>query len=122
MTCTGFPHSNNCTYGHFGNKDVLGNKLDGIYDTKAKKFIFAKKEKPRDKDKATARGEAYVKVLNVNIDKNNPRDGYFELEWNEIFVKQLLEAGYSGMNEEEIVDAWFTTLCASTIAEEMDNG
>ena len=36
-------------------------------------------------------------------------------------VKQLLEAGYSGTNEEEIVDAWFTTLCP-TIAEDMENG
>lgn len=64
-----------------------------------------------DKDKATARGEAYVKVLEVNFDKDNPGDGYFELEWNNIFVKQLLEAGYTGDNEEEIVDLWFTTLC-----------
>jgi len=64
-----------------------------------------------DKDKATARGEAYVKVLEVNFDKENPGDGYFELEWNNIFVKQLLEAGYTGDNEEEIVDLWFTTLC-----------
>lgn len=64
-----------------------------------------------DKDKATAKGEAYVKVLEVNFDKENPGDGYFELEWNNIFVKQLLEAGYSGNNEEEIVDLWFTTLC-----------
>jgi hypothetical protein len=64
-----------------------------------------------DKDKATAKGEAYVKVLEVNFDKENPGDGYFELEWNNIFVKQLLEAGYTGNNEEEIVDLWFTTLC-----------
>ena len=85
------------------------------------KDLFTKKDNLSKKDKATARGEPYVKVLNVNIDKNNPGDGYFELEWNQLFVKQLLEAGYSGMNEEEIVDAWFTTLCR-TIAEDMENG
>tara|TARA_B100000900_G_scaffold57693_1_gene43255 strand:- start:5110 stop:5391 length:282 start_codon:yes stop_codon:yes gene_type:complete len=85
------------------------------------KNLFAKKDALSNKDKATARGEPYVKVLNVNIDKNNPGDGYFELEWNQLFVKQLLEAGYSGTNEEEIVDAWFTTLCR-TIAEDMENG
>lgn len=83
------------------------------------KNLFTTKEKLSDKDKATARGEPYVKVLNVNIDKDNPGDGYFELEWNQIFVKQLLEAGYSGANEEEIVDSWFTTLCR-TISEEMN--
>ena len=71
-----------------------------------------------DKDKATAKGEPYVKVLEVKFDKKNPGDGYFELEWNNLFVKQLLEAGYTGDNEEEIVDLWFTTLCKQ-ISEEI---
>lgn len=75
------------------------------------KQLFTKKSELSDKDKATAKGEPYVKVLEVNFDKDNPGDGYFELEWNNIFVKQLLEAGYSGDNEEAIVDLWFTTLC-----------
>ena len=78
---------------------------------KIKQLFTRKKAGMSDKDKATARGEAYVKVLEVNFDKENPGDGYFELEWNNIFVKQLLEAGYSGDNEEAIVDLWFTTLC-----------
>ena len=63
------------------------------------------------KDKATAKGEPFVKVLDINYDKTNPGDGYFELEWNNIFVKKLLDAGYSGADENEIVDAWFTGLC-----------
>lgn len=83
------------------------------------KNLFAKKEVLSEKDKATARGEPYVRVLTVNLNKENPGEGYFELEWNEIFVRQLLEAGYSGNNENEIVDAWFTTLCR-TISEEMN--
>ena len=83
------------------------------------KQLFKKKDAGMsDKDKATAKGEPYVKVLEVNFDKDNPGDGYFELEWNNIFVRQLLEAGYSGDNEEEIVDLWFTTLCRQ-ISEEV---
>ena len=84
------------------------------------KNIFKRSEKVilQDKDKATARGEAYVRVLNVNFDPENPGDGYFELEWNQIFIKQLLEAGYSGKDEEEIIDSWFTNLCRN-IAEDV---
>ena len=82
------------------------------------KQLFSKKEGMSDKDKATAKGEPYVKVLEVKFDKDNPGDGYFELEWNNLFVKQLLEAGYTGDNEEEIVDLWFTTLCKQ-ISEEV---
>jgi hypothetical protein len=83
------------------------------------KQLFKKKEPGMsDKDKATAKGEPYVKVLEVKFDKEAPGDGYFELEWNNLFVKQLLEAGYTGDNEEEIVDLWFTTLCRQ-ISEEV---
>ena len=82
------------------------------------KQLFKRKEKMSDKDQATAKGKAYVKVLEVKFDKDKPGDGYFELEWNNIFVKQLLEAGYTGDNEEEIVDLWFTTLCRQ-ISEEV---
>lgn len=86
-------------------------KLKNIFK-RSKKVIL------QDKDKATARGEAYVRVLNVNFDPENPGDGYFELEWNQIFIKQLLEAGYSGKDEEEIIDSWFTNLCRN-IAEDV---
>lgn len=71
-----------------------------------------------DKEKATAEGKPFVRVIDVKFDEKNPGDGYFELEWNNIFVKQLLEAGYTGDSEEEIVDLWFTTLCRQ-IAEEV---
>lgn len=84
------------------------------------KNLFGKgsSESLSSKDKATARGEPYVRVLSTNIDPDNPSDGYFELEWNEIFVRKLLDAGYSGQNEDEIVDSWFTGLCRQ-IAEEV---
>lgn len=84
------------------------------------KSLFGKgsSESLSDKDKATARGEPYVRVLSTNIDPDNPSDGYFELEWNEIFVRKLLDAGYSGQSEDEIVDSWFTGLCRQ-IAEEV---
>ena len=83
------------------------------------KSLFAKKqEQLNEKDMATARGESYVRVLNVNVDFENPADGYFELEWNQHFIRELLQAGYSGASEEEIVDAWFTNLCRN-IADEV---
>ena len=83
------------------------------------KSLFAKKEEQlSEKDMATARGESYVRVLNVNVDFENPADGYFELEWNQIFIRELLQAGYTGASEEEIVDAWFTNLCRN-IADEV---
>ena len=70
-----------------------------------------------EKEIATAKGEPYVKVLETNVDKENPKYGYFELDWNEHFVANLKEHGFSGNTDEEVVDHWFSVLC-NTIAEE----
>lgn len=75
------------------------------------KQLFQKSEIIGEKDQATARGEPFVRVVQVSFDKDKPSDGYFELDWNQHFVKKLIEAGYTGQSEEEIVDQWFTALC-----------
>ena len=72
------------------------------------------KEKSTDaKAEATKKKEAYVTVLNVEMKDNNPRNGFFELDWNEYFIKELRINGYNGSTEEEIVDAWFKELCGN---------
>ena len=79
----------------------------------------SKAESKTEKDLATERGEPYVKVLETNVDKDNPKYGYFELDWNKHFVENLRKHGFSGNTDEEIVDHWFSVLC-NTIAEESD--
>ena len=63
------------------------------------------------KDKATENNEPFVRVVKVNFDKDKPSDGYFELDWNKVFVANLITNGYTGETPEEIVDQWFTELC-----------
>ena len=55
--------------------------------------------------------EPMVKVLNMNVNPDNPRNGFFELDWNDEFVENLKQHGYLGQSDEEIVDRWFQTLC-----------
>jgi len=69
------------------------------------------------KEIATERKEPYVAVLDTHVNKDNIRNGFFELDWNEYFVLQLKEAGYQGSSEEEIVDQWFQELCRNVGAE-----
>ena len=84
----------------------------------------AKKEeelaKMTPKERATARGEPYVSVLDTHVNKDNVRNGFFELDWNEHFIVQLRQAGYGyeGDKEEEIVDRWFRDLARNVLAEE----
>ena len=72
------------------------------------------------KDRATARGEPWVSVLETHINKENIRNGFFELDWNEQFVLQLKQAGYGfdGDPDEEIVDRWFRDIVRGMLAEE----
>lgn len=55
--------------------------------------------------------EPWVNVVKAHINADDPKQGYFELEWNPAFVKQLILAGYEGPTPEAIVDQWFTELC-----------
>ena len=86
---------------------------------KVKKLLKRKPKKPMlsEKEKATAKGEPYVKVLNIDMEEGNPGQGYFELDWNKPFVEKLRASGYTGETENDIVDAWFTTLCRSVSNE-----
>ena len=78
-----------------------------------------KTTKPTTKKKTT-KGKSekpWVKVLDMNVSPDNPRNGFFELDWNDEFVNNLKQHGYLGKSDEEIVDRWFQTLC-KTIGNE----
>ena len=76
--------------------------------------------KATPKERATLRGEPFVAVLDTHVNKENIRNGFFELDWNPEFIVQLKQAGYGfdGDPEEEIVDRWFRDLARNMLAEE----
>jgi hypothetical protein len=71
------------------------------------------------KDRATKLKEPWVGVLNTHVNKDNIRNGFFELDWNDDFVLKLKQEGYGfdGDNDEEIVDRWFRELCANVVID-----
>jgi hypothetical protein len=72
------------------------------------------------KERATLRGEPWVAVLDTKVNPDNVRNGFFELDWNELFVAELIKAGYGfeADPEEEIIDRWFRDLARNLLAEE----
>ena len=70
-----------------------------------------KTKSTKAKKKTSKNNEPWVKVLNMNVNQDNPRNGFFELDWNDAFVENLKVHGYQGNSQEEIVDRWFQTLC-----------
>lgn len=72
------------------------------------------------KERATKKKEPWVAVLDTHVNKENVRNGFFELDWNEYFIVQLKQAGYGydGDPDEEIVDRWFRDLARNVLASE----
>ncbi len=72
------------------------------------------------KERATEKGEPWVAVLDTKVNKDNVRNGFFELDWNEHFIIELKKSGYGyeGDPDEEIVDRWFRDLARNMLAEE----
>ena len=72
------------------------------------------------KERATAKGEPWVAVLDTKVNPENIRNGFFELDWNDLFIVQLRQAGYGfeGDPDEEIVDRWFRDIVSQMLSEE----
>ena len=70
-----------------------------------------------EKEEATKKGEPWVGVLDTKVNPENIRNGFFELDWNNEFIEQLLDAGYSGESNEQIVDAWFKTIARQVLED-----
>ena len=69
---------------------------------------------------ANKRKQPYIEVIDMQVNKDNIRNGFFELDWNKYFIQQLIEADYGteADKEEEIVDRWFKDIVYNMLAEE----
>ena len=85
-------------------------KMKNMFKGKAKKDMTPK-------ELATKNKEPWVSVLTTHVDKANPKNGFFELDWNEYFVQSLRLNGYRAATDEEVVDLWFQDLCKNVASE-----
>jgi hypothetical protein len=72
----------------------------------------------KEKLAATTAGEPWVAVLDTQINPDNIKNGFFELDWNNEFIEELLNAGYNGETNEQIVDSWFRTIAMQILGDE----
>ena len=72
-----------------------------------------------DKKVAELKKEPYVNVLKLDVNPENAKAGYMELDWNDHFVKFLHENGYTGESDEAVVNKWFNDVCRTVLVQEM---
>jgi hypothetical protein len=71
-----------------------------------------------EKKAATKAGKPWVAVIDTQVNPKDIKNGFFELDWNNEFIEELLDAGYSGETNEAIVDAWFRTIVSQMLQDE----
>ena len=72
-----------------------------------------------EKKVAEIKEEPYVNVLKLDVNPENAKAGYMELDWNDHFVKFLHENGYNGDSDEAVVNKWFNDVCRTVLVQEM---
>ena len=92
--------------------------INSLFGTKPEPAVIKEqKVKKTPKELATEAGEPWVEVLGIDISKDNPGAGSFELDWNDKFVANLIRAGYQGKTDQDIVDNWFRSVCQNVVME-----
>lgn len=71
----------------------------------------------KEKKAATKAKKPWVAVLDTKVNDKDIKNGFFELDWNNEFIEQLLDAGYKGESQEEIVDGWFKDIARNVLQE-----
>ena len=95
--------------------------INSLFGTKPEPAVIKEqKAKKTPKELATERDEPWVEVLSMDIDKDNPGNGAFELDWNDKFLSNLIRAGYQGKTDQDIVDNWFKAVCRNVIQENFE--
>ena len=95
--------------------------INNLFGTKPDPAVIKEqKTKKTPKELATERDEPWVEVLSMDIDKDNPGNGAFELDWNDKFLSNLIRAGYQGKTDQDIVDNWFKAVCRNVIQENFE--
>ena len=97
-------------------KKALGMKTEKV------KVLSAEEERrailEKEKAQATKDKKPWVAVLDTQVNPENIKNGFFELDWNNEFIEQLIDAGYSGEQPEHIVDQWFRTIATQMLQED----
>lgn len=98
----------------FSKKDVTTKKTTKSPEDEYRELL------DKQKKIATKKKEPWVGVLDTQVNPENIRNGFFELDWNEYFVLKLRQEGYGfdGDPEEEIVDRWFKDLARNILEDQ----
>jgi hypothetical protein len=75
-------------------------------------------EQARNKAVAELKDEPWVEVKHMEVNPEDVKQGYMELDWNDQFVAMLQTQGYTGESDESVVNKWFNDICRTVLLQE----
>jgi len=78
----------------------------------------------KERDEFTARGEDYVKIVDLTPDDQDVASGEYTYIWNDIFIVRLIRSGYqfkSTDTDADMIDRWHVAVsqnCAKEVYEQ----
>jgi hypothetical protein len=88
-----------------------------VTETKISKPRKPRAKKPQPEPVVEKPVQPEVKVIKMDFDPTDPRQGSMELEWNDQFIQLLRQHGYTGDSEEALIDAWLNDICRNIIGQ-----
>ena len=78
-------------------------------------------EGQKNKMIAHVKKEPWVDVKKMEVNPDDPKAGYMELDWNDEFVAMLQNKGYVGESDEAVVNKWFNDICRTVLLQEIED-
>ncbi len=78
-------------------------------------------QQQHDKAVAHVLKRPWVEVKKMEVNPDDPKAGYMELDWNDEFVAMLQEKGYVGDSDESVVNKWFNDICRTVLLQELED-
>ena len=104
------------------NKELQKKKSEERKKVKEEKLrkIAEEEAKLSPKDLATKRKEPWVDVIGFKVNPDDIRFGFFEVDWNDLWVLKLKQEGYGadGDPDEDIIARWFRDILISAAVSE----
>lgn len=115
-------HYNNITPLDFdlqSSEITLKNKPDDLAIEQLEiQFRHHQLERPEyEKKMADLKEEPWVSMPNIQWNPNDPKQSFFELDYNDFFVSFLRENNYVGATDEIIVEQWLNDICRSVVMD-----
>jgi len=99
------------------NKDINGEEIVKVTKPSKEEIDAHIALIEQRRDAATARGEPFIAIADMDVDYISLTSGSFSFVWNDLFLARCMKVGYVGTVDHDLVDQFFTTVCRNVVLE-----